>query len=315
MLMMVALGACEKEIYYEDIAPDPLLVVNGIQHVGEPARLYVEKTSFYIGTDHDFRVKDVKADLYVNGVFKESLQVRDSLIYDTYIDWNDGDEIEVEELKYAFNYCEGSYLLCEGDELRFEVSSSEFEEVAVAETTMPYTPNVVSFDTLRIERDEFGLRTAYFTLTLDDPAGKDFYNLYPQDGFELFVSTDPVFTDFMDVAEVGDLFGTNEYYGRGPINIFTDAYFDGTRYAVTMEVNVSTYNDEHEEPYTLEVTQVDESFYQYEKTLQLYQSMGGMSGIFTEPAQVYTNVQNGVGVVAGQGLPVVRSIDLSSLKN
>ena len=77
---MAGLTACEKEILYDDIAPEPLLVVNGIQHVGEPARLCVERSSFYINSETDFRVKDVHVDLYVNGVFKEALQVRDSML-------------------------------------------------------------------------------------------------------------------------------------------------------------------------------------------------------------------------------------------
>ena len=35
LIIMVGLTACEKEILYDDIAPEPLLVMNGIQHVGE----------------------------------------------------------------------------------------------------------------------------------------------------------------------------------------------------------------------------------------------------------------------------------------
>ncbi len=316
MLMMVALGACVKEIYYDDIAPEPLLVVNGIQQVGEPARLYVEKSSFYISAENDFRVKDAKADLYVNGLFKESLQVRDSLVYDTVIYWEEDNETLAVELRYACNYCEGSYILCEGDELRFEVSSSEFDEVAVAETTMPYAPNVVSFDTVRVETNSSSMHTVYLALTLDDPAGRNYYNFNPQDGLSGFLSTDPVFNDFMDIEQVGDMFGSNEYYGRGVINMFTDSYFDGTQYSVTMKITASTFNGEFDEPYTLEVTQVDDAFYRYEWSYHRYQNTNDeIIGFFTEPTQVYSNVQNGVGLVGAKSAPVVKSIYLSPLNN
>ena len=312
VILMAGLTSCEKEILYDDLAPEPMLVVNGLQHVGEPARLCVEKSSFYINSEKDLRVKDVKADLYVNGVFKESLQVRDSLITETYYTWIEGEGVEGEQLEYAFNYCEGTYILCEGDELRFEVSSSEFDKVAVAETKMPFTPNVISFDTLRSETVSEGVWTLYFSLKIDDPIGKDYYNLYPKDGFEGFTSTDPVFSDFMDIVHVDDLFGQSDYYGRGSINLFDDAYFDGHQYAVTMSHHIYTPSGQYEEPFTVEVSRVDGGFYQYRKSLNIYQANdSGLLGLFTEPTQVYSNVKNGVGVVGAQSQPVTMVIDLT----
>ena len=308
MAFIAGLNSCEKEIPLEDIEPEPLLVVNGFQHVGEPARLLVEKSSFYINSESDFRVKDVKADLYVNGEFKESLQVRDSIIMETYIDWNNGDEIEYERLVYAFNYCEGTYLLCEGDELRFEVSSSDFDETAVAEIKMPYAPSVLDFDTLRIENDGSGVLNIYFSLTIDDAAGRDYYNFNPEDDLGTFITTDPVFSDFMDVESVDDLFGGAEYSSHYQYNLFSDVYFDGTPYEITMKV--VKFGDEHYEgSFPMEVSRVDEGFYQYEKSKHLYyNNEDEFTGLFTEPIQVYSNVRNGVGVVCAQSLPVVKTV-------
>lgn len=316
IILMAGMTACEKEILYSDIAPEPLLVVNGVQHVGEPARLCVEKTSFYSDVETDFRVKDVHADLYVNGVFKETLQVRDSILLETfYIPSENGFGEEVERPIFAFNYCEGTYILCEGDELRFEVSSSEFEKTAVAETTMPSMPNVISFDTVRIadNNDGYGGQTIYFSLVIDDPVGKDYYNLYPQYGLEGFTSTDPVFADFMNIEHVEDLFGGSNYYAVGPYNMFNDAYFDGNQYTVSLEMSVfmdSYYS--FSEPYILEVTKADYNLYQFKKSYAAQQyNNNGLMGLFTEPTQVYSNVKNGVGVVCSQSQPVIKTIDFS----
>jgi hypothetical protein len=315
IVFMTGLTACEKEILYTDIAPEPLLVVNGVQHVGEPARLCVEKSSFYSDVETDFRVKDVHADLYVNGVFKELLQVRDSVMMETYyIPSEDGFGEEVERPIFAFNYCEGTYILQEGDELRFEVSSSEFEKTAVAETTMPSMPNVISFDTVRIanNNDGYGGQTIYFSLVIDDPAGKDYYNLFPKYGLEGFTSTDPVFADFMNIVHVEDLFGGSNYYANGPYNMFNDAYFDGKQYTVSLEMSV--FMDSYYsffEPYVLEVTKADYNLYQFKKSYAAQQfNDNGLMGLFTEPTQVYSNVQNGVGVVCSQSQPVTVMIDL-----
>ena len=310
LIIMVGLTACEKEILYDDIAPEPLLVMNGIQHVGEPARLCVEKSSFYINSETDFRVKDVHVDLYVNGAFKEALQVRDSMIMETYTIVTEEGMEEHERPRYAFNYCEGEYILCEGDALRLEVSSSEFDDVAVAETTIPYAPNVVSFDTIRVETSDDGLSTVYLSLKIDDPAGNDYYNLYPQEGLTNFTTSDPVFTDFMNIVHVDDLFGGNDYYGRGAYNMFNDAYFDGTQYAISMNSTVYGDGSYYYQPLVMEVTKVDYALYQFKKTYSDYDYADDLLSLFTEPVQVYSNVQNGVGVVCSQSRPVTVIVDL-----
>lgn len=311
LILMAGLTACEKEIFFNEIAPESLLVVNGIQRVGEPAWLHVERSSYYINSETDFRVKDVHVDLYVNGTFKETLHVRDSIIMETYWTWSvEEGEVAHERPRYAFNYCEGEYILCEGDVLRFEVSSSEFDEVAVAETTIPYPPNVVSFDTVRTEVHNDGDNKIYFALTIDDPAGNDYYNLKPIEGISSFYSSDPVFADFMNIVHVDDLFGGGDYYGYGSYNMFNDAYFDGTRYAVSFNSYVYNDEDQYYEPFVMEVTRVDYGLYQFNKTYTAYDYNDDLLSLFTEPTQVYSNVQNGVGVVCSQSRPVTVEVDL-----
>lgn len=154
---LLGLASCVKDVEFDGEQTESLLVVNGLQQVGKPANLCIEKSLFFMDAQYDCRVKDLEVDLYVNGAFKESLQVRDSLVTDVYYDWNwdwnwddETEPIEQEYLAYAFNYCEGQYVLCAGDRLYFEVRSSEFA-TATAEVVMPDTPNVISFDTVSID--------------------------------------------------------------------------------------------------------------------------------------------------------------------
>ena len=313
IILMAGFVACEKQIPMTDIEPDPLMVVNGIQQVGQPARLTIEKSSFYIETTEDLRVKDVRADLYVNGEFKESLHVMDSGLYNTYENWETGEEVT--ELRYAYTYCEGNYLLQTGDRLRFEVSSPEFEKTAVAECTLPAAPDVVSFDTVRVAPDsDYGDVMVYvLALTIDDPVGATYYNLKPQGALTGFTSSDPVFADFMENVQIDDLFGGSEYYGNGPYNMFNDLYFDGKQYAVKMQT--AYYSEYMYEPFTVEVTCVDAGFYQYMKSYKAYDYVsGGLLEFVTEPTQVYSNVQNGIGIVGAQSQPVVMTIDLTNVE-
>ena len=307
------LASCMKEVDFTGTQSNPLLVVNGLQQVGQPAWLRVEKSVFFLDDQPDCRVQDVQVDLYVNGTFKEHLQVRDSLEKEGYVIWTEEGEVWKERLRYAFNYCEGKYLLCEGDQLRFEITSSEFE-TATAEITMPEAPNVISFDTVRVESANENETKVQFALRLDDPAGIDYYNLCPQDGMVGFTSSDPVFTDLTSVEDIEDVLGENEYYGYGPYNLFTDKFFDGSEYSLSLEMMVYHYEEEQPfyEPFTLEVTRVDDNLYQYIKSYNAYSNSdpGSLIGMFTEPVQVYSNVKNGIGVVGAQSRPLVYSIDL-----
>lgn len=308
IITLLGLASCVKEVDFNGEQSESLLVINGIQQVGQPTHLNIEKSHFFMDADKDCRVKDLVVDLYVNGAFKETLMVRDSLLITTYIDWNGGNEVEVEQLDYAFNYCEGQYVLCAGDQLRFEVRSSEFD-MATVEVAMPDVPNVISFETVSVDTATY---TVHFALKLDDPVGADFYNLYPRDGLDGFISSDPVFTDYMDLY-TEDLTGeSSDYYGRGPYNVFRDFYFDGKTYTVSLSTSI--WELDFQEPFTLEVSRVDENLYRYQTTYEAYIESDPESfiGMFTEPVQVYSNVKNGVGVVTAQSQPVVFSIDLTS---
>ena len=310
-VLMVGLVSCTKEIDFTGTQSDPLLVVNGLQQVGQPVSLHVEKSTFFLDDQPDCRVQDVQVDLYVNGAFKEALQVTDSIEMQEYYVWNENGEVLQERMKYAFNYCRGEYLPCEGDELRFEVRSSEFE-TATAEVTMPGTPNVISFDTVRVEvENEYNMKVR-LALKLNDPQGSDYYNLYPQGALSGFTSSDPVFANLTSVDDIEDVFGgENEYYGYGPYNSFADKFFDGSEYSLSMEV--SYYGGDYYEPFIVEVTCLDVNLYQYLKSYKAYSNTDpdSMVGMFTEPVQVYSNVRNAIGVVGAQSRPVVMTVDLT----
>ena len=312
IFLFLGLVACTKEIDFTGTQTDPLMVVNGLQRVGQPVYLCVEKSVFFLGDQTDCRAKEVHVDLYVNGVFRESLQVRDSLEVEEYYEWvGDTTMVLMERLRYAFNYCEGQYVPQAGDRLRFEVCSSEFEETAEAEVTMPEPPTVVGFDTLRVEYPLDEPRRIYFSLTVDDPEGADYYNLCPWEGLTGFASSDPVFADLTSI-DMDGLFGeSSDYYAYGPYNVFNDAYFNGRTYSVSM--NVYSYWDEFYERYVVEVSRVDEALYQFKRTYEAYcdSDPESLIGMFTEPVRVYTNVKNGIGVVGAQSEPVTLVIDLT----
>ena len=295
---LLGLASCVKDVEFDGEQTESLLVVNGLQQVGKPANLCIEKSLFFMDAQYDCRVKDLEVDLYVNGAFKESLQVRDSLVTDVYYEY----------LAYAFNYCEGQYVLCAGDRLYFEVRSSEFA-TATAEVIMPDTPNVISFDTVSIDYEG---SLAQFALVIDDPLGPDYYNLYPSEAMNGFMSSDLGFSDYSDIG-VDDFMGeSTEYYGFGLVNVLRDTYFDGTTHTVLLQKWY--WEDWEGAPFILEVSRVDEHLCRYKSSYDAYQQSDpeSMLGMFSEPVQVYSNVTNAMGVVCAQSEPVVFIIDLTN---
>lgn len=315
VMALLGLSSCVKDVDFDGEQTESMLVVNGLQQVGMPARLCVEKSLFFMDAQYDCRVKDVEVDLYVNGVFKESLQVRDSLVTDVYYDWNwdwnwddEVEPVEQEYLAYAFNYCEGQYLLCAGDRLHFEVRSSEFE-TATAEVAMPEVPTVVSFDTVSVD---YVNGTVLFSLVIADPVGPDYYNLYPREALDGFVSSDPAFSDYSDIGFDDFMDENTEYYGYGRYNIIRDTYFDGATYSVSLQS--WSWSEWEEAPFILEVSRVDEHLCRYKSSYEAYQESDpeSMLGMFSEPVQVYSNVENAMGVVCAQSKPMVFTIDLTN---
>ena len=58
---------------------------------------------------------------------------------------------------------------------------------------------------------------------------------------------------------------------------------------------------------------VDEHLYRYRTTYNAYNASNPESllGMFTEPVQVYSNVRNGIGVVAAQSSSVIFTINIT----
>ena len=113
----------------------------------------------------------------------------------------------------------------------------------------------------------------------------------------------------MNIVHVDDLFGGSDYYGYGAYNMFNDSYFDGKQYAVSLNITVYTEGGQYVEPFVLEVSKVDYNLYQFKKSYSAYDYTDDLIEMFTEPTQVYSNVQNGVGVVCSQSLPVTMVVD------
>lgn len=214
------------------------------------------------------------------------------------------------------------------------VISSEGKEV-VTETTIPDKVEILSIDTSSV-KSPGGSRFFFYKVKFKDSPGDDYYQVAVhnltlrrietlnqvqkkevsyslQSKYYWIMTEDPVF------KSVYNNFGDEDVIDIGPRNdyfIFPDDYFDGKEYTLQLSIskNIFTYygsgayyqpygggpnnkNDIISERTTLYVHRLSKDFYNYMKSLKLYDHYRDFP--FAEPVPVYSNVKNGVGIFAG----------------
>ena len=157
VLVLFAAASCIKDVDFDGEETSPKLVVNGIQVVGETPNLCIEKSRFFLSNETNIKVKGLAVKLYVNDAFVEDLMVMDSCT-------TNENGYYYGEPNYKFSYCYGTYVYQEGDKIRFEVSSDDFDTTEI-EIAMPGQPEILNFDTTKVE-------PVYYSTYEEDP---DFY--------------------------------------------------------------------------------------------------------------------------------------------
>ena len=109
--------------------------------------------------------------------------------------------------------------------------------------------------------------------------------------FDTIVFLNPVSLTSVDPAV--DPAVDPEFYPDGVL--ISDAVFDGTTKTISVELD-QIYFDTGKTMIVI-LSTLSEDFYRYKKTFRAQQVNG--DNPFAQPAQIYTNVQNGLGIFAG----------------
>jgi len=85
-----------------------------------------------------------------------------------------------------------------------------------------------------------------------------------------------------------------------PSITFKDDLFNGSQYTIDLLVEEYLFTEEKEslEAIQISTSKISEEFYWYETSYQAYLSSRD-NKFFTQPVQVYTNIENGLGIFAG----------------
>ena len=310
---VLSFTSCENEIIFNGDEKASMMVINGFVSPDSVVKVHISRSKFFLKDDSSFdNITTAKVKLWVNEV-----------LY--------GDMNHVGEGVYT-----SDYIPKPGDVIKVVASSNAFENVYGA-TIIPDPAKIISLDTVAktvetyysiygsygdvADFDTIGImRILKFDVTANfhDSAGvQNFYVLRSkirdtyQDGavreyYYNISSDDMVFGNANSEAAVIQI-DNNRYFE------FNDEIIDGKNYSLKFTVNMTSYEDLSGKKDTslvmvnkpvkkemvVEITSISKSYYLFLKTTEA--SSGG-TDIFTEPVQIHSNINGGIGIFSGYNI-------------
>ena len=320
------LASCEKEIEFKGEQTDPKLVVNCVCTVGEPVVAQLSKSYFFLDPDGNTEAPDAtKVQLYVNDNYVgEMIRFEDSL-------WGKagGDVLRSPQIKLFRNdYCPKT-----GDRIKITASAPGFDAVEACTSPMPEPAGCVISDFVLTGEPTF---ESWY----DDDGCQSFHYIYKADVMLDVSDPNPGRTDYFVLNVAVEWQGEHQWnanvwaeyndpvFGNGGLvlgelsensnrnNSFTDLLFDGKTYKVKVPVKLNLYGysapDSVSPVLSMRVEHLTKEYYNYLTTVSLQGDE--VMGAFAEPVHVFSNVQDGYGIVGGTNvskaeyqLPLVES--------
>lgn len=271
--------ACETTIEVELPQEPSRLVVNCILNQDSIITASVTRSEMVDERVTDWAISGATVELFKNGSLLETLD-ESSLNSGQYI----STVIPENTANYSIKVSKEGYDQVEGS--TYFAEPIEIEKVE-------YTKTKVAYDSL--------LR---FDLTFTDPVNTtDFYTIEVYERFAYYDSWlgDTVYTysrlylyDTYDVV-----FETN--YPNGELGtFFEDELFNGKTYTVGFAVYWDQFFNETDVQYELVLGRTDEAHYNYNRSFTYY--LSSYYDPFSEPVQVYSNIENGYGVLGSKSI-------------
>lgn len=283
--------SCEQSIEVKLPSVDEKIAVKGLFSTDKVFSLEISHSKHIFDTTSTFHLDNVVVDLYENKTFIETLENKGSFIYGLKFESPSGYKCS-EKNKYTIN-----------------VSADGFETV-FAENTIPEPVQILMVDTSTVIAElpdwYFGHLGTYnhpvplleCRIRFIDPPDVQNYYVLKVEGL-YYVSYDQIVEFYTDKPVC---FGF-ECLNINRVVYFSDKLIDGEDYelVIFLEKIKLRRGKIHFKLYSL-----SREYYLFSKSLNMKPKRYNYP--FTEPVQVYSNIQNGVGIFAGASVSVDSSI-------
>jgi len=303
--------SCTNEIEFNGEQQKPMLVLNSFVTPDSVIKVLLTRSKFFLDDDSKFdTIINAEVKLYVNDIFVEKLNPNTN------------------------GYYTGAYFPKENDMLKFVAISPQLGEVAATTNIVPKQA-IIGIDSSSVSlgvypdvqyssynggpliADTTGYRySTGLDLRIrfkDTPNVKNYYRLvlkgksYYTNGKVVENTINSSTDDLVFGGSQTDILGEMSSYYL--FNEFNDQLFDGKTYELKTRVyfqktklikkpntskptDIETVTVSRQELIVV-LQSISESYYQYLKTIAANQSG---EDFFSEPVQIYTNIQNGLGI-------------------
>ncbi|MGC3979106.1 MAG: DUF4249 domain-containing protein [Paludibacteraceae bacterium] len=278
-------SSCEKVIEFNGERTKPLLVMNSILKADSIVRVHISKSRFFLDNDNEMSdINNAAVKLWINDAEQETLRF-------------------VSEGDYY-----SSYKTKLGDNIKITASANSFNDIS-STAIIPEVPQVISIDTVYTYENDGGYisQILNFDIKFTDKSNTDDYYLvyciqrvyqdYIYEGknyqeYDMYLFSD----DIVFENENNGNFAGEDIFGSMTFNAFTDDLINGKEYSLRMKSYVQGYGADYQQKklYALYFQKISKAWYLYLRTTSLVNSDFSM---FSEPVQVYTNIQNGLGIL------------------
>lgn len=309
-LLGITFFSCETPIDFEGSKPDPLLVLNSLISPDSAVTVHLSKSKFFLDSNNQSTIiGDATVKLYVNGALKENLQYSGDGIYKAIYKPRLGDQIKITASKSPFKDVSAESSIVPHTKI------SGFDSVSVVTDSLYIIDNKYDDATKETKADTTGInynKDLNLKINFKDSAlMKNYYRLcvfyryYYSDGMVTteqasFKSNDEVFTG----RTTGFVEKESGYFE------FSDELISGKAHSLAVSVAYSTAVDYSghssgtskggfmssivKKQLLVDVQSISESLYLY---LRSREAQDNYSDFFSEPVQIHSNIENGIGIL------------------
>lgn len=275
-LILLLFASCEKVIDYKIPEEPSKITIDAKIAAGDSLFALISTSVYSMSNEEPILDSNFDVRLYEDGNFIEKLEYAEN-----------------QAGYYYAGFYRSIYKPSAGHSYKVMVNRNGYEQ-AFGETRIPEPIKITSasLDTTAYE--------GHIKVTFQDPSGEgDYYkftlalkNGVSYQGDLFFTTYDPTMEIFTDQGD----FLEDDQSKSGYVAFLSDRYFDGQQKTITCDVSYYG-NEQNTSEVIITVSHITEDYYKNEKT-KAAQSQG--DEIFSEPVQIYSNIINGYGIVAGE---------------
>ena len=302
-------SACEIVVDLDIPKHEPVLVLNSVLRSDSVFSAHLTHSVGSFEMNQIDEVMDATISVFQNEEFLGNMSVAFVGVSDDYYNYETDEYIEGDSL---FKYVLNEVPVIE-DTYTFKVSHEEYDDVQVS-SALSKSIDFVSHEVTNLD-DEYS-EMYKLNFTFNDMSGDNYYRLRVinknLDVFD-FEDVEPLYFETSDPSIIASSMSDNGDPDEVGVflhdALFDDQLFDGEEKIISLDFYDWYYSgDETYSSFYLEISSISKDYFDYLQSYQRQSNYFGGELFAGEPVQVFTNVQNGLGILGASNTKSVKLV-------